>query len=268
MRTHAEIKKEQAEMECKMNKLVRGALVAAITTGVVMSNKEPVVAKAQTVPETVRNVAEFQIEPNHIGGILLIPNQVVRANQSEYIAQKEKKKKEAIRKAKEEAIRKEKLRKEKERQRQLAILRKKREEKRAKEIKACCGVMVHTKAQTILERIVEAEAGGEPFKGRVLVANVVLNRVKHHAFPSTVEGVVFAHRGSRYQFSPISDGRYYQVTVSDTTKKAVLAALNGVDPSQGALYFMERSIAESSNVSWFDRCLTRLFRYGCHEFYK
>ena len=73
---------------------------------------------------------------------------------------------------------------------------------------------------------------------------------------------------TRYQFSPISDGRYYQVTVSDTTKKAVLAALNGVDPSQGALYFMERSIAESSNVSWFDRCLTRLFRYGCHEFYK
>ena len=102
----------------------------------------------------------------------------------------------------------------------------------------------------------------------MLVANVVLNRVKSKSFPSTVEEVVFAHNGSTYQFSPIYDGRYYTVDVSKETKKAVEDALNGNDPSQGALYFMERAYADPDNASWFDRCLTRLFGYRCHEFYK
>lgn len=138
----------------------------------------------------------------------------------------------------------------------------------AARIKRCCGVSVSASDRVILERIVEAEAGGEDHKGKVLVANVVLNRVKSKSFPSTVSEVVFAHSGSTYQFSPIYDGRYYTVSVSDDTKKAVKDALNGVDPSQGALYFMERAYADSDNASWFDRCLTRLFGYHCHEFYK
>ncbi|MCI8746243.1 MAG: cell wall hydrolase [Lachnospiraceae bacterium] len=138
----------------------------------------------------------------------------------------------------------------------------------AARIKRCCGVSVSASDRIILERIVEAEAGGEDHKGKVLVANVVLNRVKSKSFPSTIREVVFAHRGSTYQFSPIYDGRYYTVNVSDDTKKAVSDALNGVDPSQGALYFMERAYADSDNAAWFDRCLTRLFGYHCHEFYK
>lgn len=146
-------------------------------------------------------------------------------------------------------------------------------EKRAKiqeaaRIKKSCGVSVSAADRVILERIVEAEAGGEDHKGKVLVANVVLNRVKSKSFPSTVEEVVFAHSGSTYQFSPIYDGRYYTVDVSKETKKAVEDALNGNDPSQGALYFMERAYADPDNASWFDRCLTRLFGYRCHEFYK
>lgn len=138
----------------------------------------------------------------------------------------------------------------------------------AARIKKSCGVAVSASDRVILERIVEAEAGGEDHKGKVLVANVVLNRVKSKSFPSTVEEVVFAHRGSTYQFSPIYDGRYYTIDVSNDTKKAVKDALNGVDPSQGALYFMERAYADSDNAAWFDRCLTRLFSYHCHEFYK
>ena len=102
----------------------------------------------------------------------------------------------------------------------------------------------------------------------MLVANVVLNRVLSKRFPNTVKEVVFAHGGSTYQFSPVSNGSYYSVHVSKGTKKAVRAALNGKDTSQGALYFMERALADSGNVSWFDRCLTKLFRHGCHEFYK
>lgn len=136
------------------------------------------------------------------------------------------------------------------------------------QIKKCCGVAVSADDRLILERIVEAEAGGEDHKGKVLVANVVLNRVKSKEFPSNIKDVVFANNGRTYQFSPISDGRYYTVTVSEDTKSAVEDALNGYDYSMGALYFMERSIADSHNVRWFDNCLTRLFRYRCHEFYK
>ena len=136
------------------------------------------------------------------------------------------------------------------------------------QIKKYCGVAVSADDRLILERIVEAEAGGEDHKGKVLVANVVLNRVKSKQFPSNIKDVVFANNGRTYQFSPISDGRYYTVTVSEDTKSAVDDALNGYDYSMGALYFMERSIADSHNVRWFDNCLTRLFRYRCHEFYK
>lgn len=120
------------------------------------------------------------------------------------------------------------------------------------------------KSREILERIVEAEAGDQDVKGRRLVANVILNRVRSKKFPNTVKGVVFAHR----QFSPVSNGSYYRVSVSETTKKAVKQALNGVDDSNGALYFMWRSGSDSGNISWFDRELTKLFTYGCHEFFK
>ena len=115
---------------------------------------------------------------------------------------------------------------------------------RAKQIKKACGVSVTATDRKILERIVEAEAGGEDHKGKVLVANVVLNRVKNKSFPSTIKDVVFAHRGGTYQFSPIMDGRYYTVNVSDDTKSAVKDALAGVDHSVGALYFMERALAD------------------------
>ncbi len=116
----------------------------------------------------------------------------------------------------------------------------------------------------ILERIVEAEAGGQDLKGRILVANVILNRVKSKHFPNTVEKVVFAHR----QFSPISNGSYYRVSVSEKTEKAVQKALNGVDYSNGALYFMCRKASDPANVRWFDRDLTKVKEYGCHEFFK
>lgn len=120
----------------------------------------------------------------------------------------------------------------------------------------------------ILERIVEAEATGEDLKGRILVANVILNRVKSKKFPDTVKGVVFQRNGSRVQFSPTKDGRYWSVKVTKKTKQAVDEVLAGTDYSKGALYFSARSKADPSNMSWFDRNLTWLFRYKGHEFYK
>lgn len=119
-------------------------------------------------------------------------------------------------------------------------------------------------SREILCRIVEAEAGDQDIRGRRLVANVILNRVKSKKFPNTVKGVVFSPR----QFSPVSNGSYARVKVSSATKKAVDQALQGIDDSRGALYFMWRSGADSGNASWFDRALTKLFTHGCHEFFR
>lgn len=120
----------------------------------------------------------------------------------------------------------------------------------------------------VLLRIVEAEATAEDVKGRMLVANVILNRVLSSKFPDNITDVVFQNNGKTYQFSPIKDGRYWSVTVSDKTREAVERVLSGEDYSQGALYFAARELANPNNMSWFDRELTRLFRYGVHEFFK
>lgn len=119
----------------------------------------------------------------------------------------------------------------------------------------------------VLLRIVEAEAGCEDMRGKILVANVVLNRVEDEAFPDSVEAVVFQKKNGRCQFSPISDGRYYSVKVSEETKEAVERALSGEDYSEGALYFAARRYAEPERMLWFDTHLTRLFSYGGHEFF-
>lgn len=119
-----------------------------------------------------------------------------------------------------------------------------------------------------LLRIVEAEAGGEDQNGKLLVANVVLNRVNSEIFPDSVVEVVMQREQGIAQFSPTVDGRYQSVNVSDDTKEAVGRALYGEDISRGALYFCAREKADSEKVQWFDRKLTRLFAYGNHEFFQ
>lgn len=119
----------------------------------------------------------------------------------------------------------------------------------------------------ILQRIVEAEATGEDLKGKILVANVIMNRVNNSSFPDSVEEVVFQKTGGSYQFSPIKDKRYYSVKVSDATKEAVQRVIQGEDYSQGALYFSARKRASKANMNWFDNHLKRLFQHGNHEFF-
>lgn len=119
----------------------------------------------------------------------------------------------------------------------------------------------------ILQRIVEAEATGEDLKGKILVANVILNRVEDDDFPDTIEDVVFQKDGSTYQFSPIKDNRYWSVKISDDTIKAIEKVMEGEDYSKGALYFSARSRANKNNMRWFDNNLEYLFRYGGHEFF-
>ncbi len=116
----------------------------------------------------------------------------------------------------------------------------------------------------MLLRIVQAEAGGCDSTGKILVANVIMNRVRSSQFPDNITDVVY----ERSQFSPVGDGSINRVTVSQDTIECVNRALDGEDHSQGALYFMNRSASYSGNVSWFDRKLTYLFHHDGHEFFK
>lgn len=120
----------------------------------------------------------------------------------------------------------------------------------------------------MLERIVEAEASGEDMVGKILVADVIINRTADDEFPDTVKKVIFQKTDGGYQFTPIEDERFWEVTVSKSTRKAVKRALGGEDYSKGALYFMSRKQAKSSNIKWFDNHLKWLFKHGGHEFYK
>ena len=120
----------------------------------------------------------------------------------------------------------------------------------------------------ILTKIVEAEAGGEDEKGKMLVANVVLNRVASDKFPDTVTEVVYQKSKGKAQFSPVGSGRIERVKISDETKKAVDRVLEGEDFSEGALYFAARKYANPKKMSWFDKKLVFLFAHGGHEFFK
>lgn len=152
-----------------------------------------------------------------------------------------------------------------------ALAEQKWEKKVEKKISETNRIKIHLskKDKAVLLRIVEAEATDEDVKGRMLVANVVLNRVKCKTeFPDNVTDVVFDKTGGVYQFSPIQDGRYWSVSISEKTKTAVERVLQGEDCSKGALYFMARKYADSDNVVWFDNSLTWLFAHGQHEFFK
>ena len=121
---------------------------------------------------------------------------------------------------------------------------------------------------TSLLRIVEAEAGCEDEEGKMLVAGVIMNRVNSTRFPDTVEEVVLQSEGGVHQFSPVSDGRYYTVKVSNETETAVNRVLNGEDISEGALYFAARKYADPEKMKWFDKNLTLLYQHGGHEFFR
>lgn len=115
----------------------------------------------------------------------------------------------------------------------------------------------------VLLKIVEAEAGCEDTEGKMLVANVVMNRVRNGYFPNTVTEVVYQRQDGTAQFSPVSDGRIDRVNVSQETVDAVARVLNGEDISQGALFF--RSVRSRSG--WFDQKLSRVLEHGNHIFY-
>lgn len=109
-------------------------------------------------------------------------------------------------------------------------------------------------------RIVQAEAGNQDANGKLLVANVVLNRVKSEQFPNTVREVIFQDDGGKTQFAPTKNGSYDKVQITIDTMAAVNRALAGEDISNGALYFKA-----GSSQSWGN--LNFLFQHGNHVFF-
>ena len=84
----------------------------------------------------------------------------------------------------------------------------------------------------LLARIINAEARGESYIGQVSVGAVVLNRVSHPSFPNTIAGVIFQEGA----FTAIVDG-HWDATMYETSYKAAQDALNGWDPTGGAIYY-------------------------------
>ena len=92
----------------------------------------------------------------------------------------------------------------------------------------------------LLARLITSEAQGEPYNAQVSVGAVVLNRVKDSRFPSTIRGVIYEVSGGYYQFTPVLNG-YINKPASLESIRAAKDALNGVDPTHGALYYFDDS---------------------------
>lgn len=94
----------------------------------------------------------------------------------------------------------------------------------------------------LLARLINGEARGEPYIGQVAVGAVIMNRVKDPSFPNTIAGVIY----QKGQFSCITDGQFdVAIDEESTVYKAAEDAMNGVDPTNGALYFYNPSKTKS-----------------------
>lgn len=112
---------------------------------------------------------------------------------------------------------------------------------------------------TLLARIISAESRGEPYSGQVAVGAVVLNRMQHPSFPNTLAGVIYQPGA----FSCLKDGQI-NAPVYDSAKKAARDAVNGWDPSGGAIYYYNP--AKTSNKFMISRPVITVI--GGHRFCK
>jgi len=113
-----------------------------------------------------------------------------------------------------------------------------------------------------LAKVVNAEARGEPYRGQVAVAAVVLNRVKSDQFPDTIYSVIY----QKGQFSSVADGQI-NLKPNATASKAAREALEGSDPSYGALYFYNSKTSSPVGKAWLDK-RPRTVVIGNHAFAK
>lgn len=113
-----------------------------------------------------------------------------------------------------------------------------------------------------LSRIIEAEASGEPFRGKVAVGEVILNRVESKEFPNTIWGVIFDDNFG-IQFEPVGNGSIYN-TPSSESIEAAKVALNGSNYASECLYFLNPEIAKNT---WIPKNREYYTTIANHEFY-
>ena len=109
----------------------------------------------------------------------------------------------------------------------------------------------------LLARLISAEARGEPYVGQVAVGAVVLNRVEHPSFPNSISGVVYQPGA----FSCLDDGQFNE-PVAESAYRAAQEALNGYDPSYGAIYYFNPATATSRWI-WSRPLIVQI---GSHRF--
>ena len=120
------------------------------------------------------------------------------------------------------------------------------------------GTTANTDVQ-LLARLIYGEARGETYVGQVAVGAVVMNRIKSSSFPNTMSGVIY----QRYAFTAVADGQI-NLTPNSTALKAAQDAMNGWDPTYGAIYYYNPKVATSSWI--FSRQTTVVI--GNHIFAK
>ena len=112
-----------------------------------------------------------------------------------------------------------------------------------------------------MARAINGEARGEPYEGQVAVGAVILNRVKNPSFPNTIAGVIYQSGA----FTAVSDGQINQpIKEGSTVLKAAQDALNGWDPTGGAIYYFNPSTATNKWI--WSRPLIKTI--GKHRFCK
>lgn len=92
----------------------------------------------------------------------------------------------------------------------------------------------------LMARAINGEARGEPYEGQVAIGAVILNRVKHASFPNSIAGVIYQSGA----FTAVADGQInHPIANGSTVVKAARDAMNGWDPSGGAIYYFNPNTA-------------------------
>lgn len=115
-----------------------------------------------------------------------------------------------------------------------------------------------------LAKIVYAEAGSEPYEGKLAVANIILNRVKSSSFPDSIRSVIFEEHNGIYQFTPVKNCYIY----CDPNKESIAAAqaaISGENNIDDCLYFVGAAGAENS---WAANNCEFVMQIGNHLFYR